>query len=187
MEDRPKSFWSFILFTFISVQGASIDLLVVLSVGVFYYFIKDTHCPREILLIAWVVGWIFILTPLVASYKLFGLVQKRLPNVLTTKTLPNRTGALDFICLLEPSELFSHGNLVSFYYDEDSYERIIGIGQVINIQENGIIQVIMSQQVEGHEGVISQLKIANTDTLKKVKIKPTIPVVDLMLPGLAGE
>ncbi|MGG3802522.1 hypothetical protein [Metabacillus fastidiosus] len=87
-----------------------------------------------------------------------------------------RTKKEEVICLLEKSTLFSHGISVSFYYtDEHNFEQLICIGTVINIQENGIIQVKIEDYFDVHEDIIVKLKNNEKHLVEKVTVKPTVP------------
>lgn len=82
----------------------------------------------------------------------------------------------EVICLLKSTKMFSHGIIVSFYYtDEHNFEQLICMGTVINIQENGMIQVKIEEEVDGHEDILTKLKNNDKQLIKKVAVKPTVP------------
>jgi hypothetical protein len=45
------------------------------------------------------------------------------------------------LCLCYPNSYLTHDTLVSFYHSINNYEKLIGYGYVVNIQNNGIIQI----------------------------------------------
>jgi hypothetical protein len=80
------------------------------------------------------------------------------------------------LCLLEASELFSHDTVASFYYlEEGGFETLIGIGIVINVQDDRRIQVQMTRAAEGSEQIVARLAANDNSALGKVRIKPTVP------------
>ena len=45
------------------------------------------------------------------------------------------------LCLCEPNSVLSHDSIVSLYLIENGFENLIGYAIVINVQENGYIQL----------------------------------------------
>ncbi|HEY3398871.1 MAG TPA: hypothetical protein VGM19_14545 [Armatimonadota bacterium] len=79
-------------------------------------------------------------------------------------------------CLLQPSNLFSHGIAVSFYHlDQDSFEELIGLGTITNIQADGKILAVMTDRVEAQGAIASQLADNNGDVVRKTVVKPHVP------------
>lgn len=79
------------------------------------------------------------------------------------------------LILLSPSSIFSHGIIVSLYYtDEFQFERLICIGTVLNIQENGKIQIRVHQMIEGQDDVVLKLSQNDCSVLKKITVKPNV-------------
>jgi hypothetical protein len=89
---------------------------------------------------------------------------------------------------LEPSELFSHGNAVSFYLkDEDGFEVLLGVGSVMNIQDDERILVVMEKATDGHEEAIHALMNNDKRLLERLRVKPSIPHVELARLMAGGE
>lgn len=109
------------------------------------------------------------------AYKLFIKQKNILPSVIEGRT-PYRENA-EVLCILEPSEIFFHDMLVSFYYlENENFEILIGIGKVILIQENNKnIQVEMNYYSPEYTNQIEQLKSSNSEIIKKIIVKPYIP------------
>jgi len=77
------------------------------------------------------------------------------------------------VCLLTPSELFSHEMLVSFYYrDGNSFERMIGAGHVEIIQEDRLIQVILLVSDPIYQSILNQLAENDENIKRKIRVKP---------------
>ena len=146
---------------------------VILAIILGFIFWKSL--PSKTVPLFWVVlcgAFIFILfvTLSNALYEIYKN-KSQLPKVITSIYESNK-----LIILLRPSDLFSIGTLVSFYYlDENNYERAIGMGCVLNIQnENKIIQVELTKYSKGKEDLIQKIKNKNKDILNKLLVKPHI-------------
>ncbi len=98
----------------------------------------------------------------------------RLPSLIQVRKAEDCDNGAGALCLLNPSELFSYNCLVTFYYSHEGYERPIGCGEVVNIQDNKIIQVKLTYVFDGQEEIIKKLNQNNAECLKKVYIKPVI-------------
>jgi len=79
------------------------------------------------------------------------------------------------------SRLFGVNILVTIYYVEglgsgqnEYFERAIGIGRVINIQENGLIQVLAPREVSNHAELWQRIRSRDMATLSRIIIKPSI-------------
>lgn len=118
-----------------------------------------------------IITFLTITTLIHALYETF-VSKSILPKVITSLEQNKK-----LIILLKPSELFSIGTIVSFYHkDENNYEKIIGLGSVLNIQDNDkIIQVELSKPLLGKQGLITKIKRKNKDVLQKLLIKPYVP------------
>jgi hypothetical protein len=83
--------------------------------------------------------------------------------------------------VLERSELFGVNILVTVYYIEQLdrgqgqvFERAIGIGRVANIQQNGLIQVLVLKEVPSHVELWQRIRNHETAILSQIVIKPSI-------------
>lgn len=116
---------------------------------------------------------------LMLTFDLFDQIQNnRNPHVLTTFKYPSG----DLTILLSKSELFSHDTLVSIYFKGDeSFEQLIAFGSVVNIQEDGKIQIGFAAILNGNSDLISKIESKNIDVLKKLTIKPNVSKAYLQL------
>jgi hypothetical protein len=95
----------------------------------------------------------------------------RLPKIIRVINRPEN----NMICLIEPSDLLSFGDIVSFYVLQNDYEELIGTGIVLNKQENGFIQVLFNNHLPAHEEVIEQMGGNNKDVISNVLVKISTP------------
>jgi len=79
------------------------------------------------------------------------------------------------ILLLEPSRNFSVDTLVTIYLrEEHQFEMEIGGGVVLNVQENGPIQVAFDRIIHGHEDEYQAILDNENFDLRKLVVKPFI-------------
>lgn len=104
-----------------------------------------------------------------ATYKESGIT---LPSVKqATQYGTNQSGIL----ILGPSKLFGHNSIVAIYYTEDQFERLIGVGTVSNIQENGLIQVAVEQHLPECDEIWKAILLNKADKIKNLIVKPYAP------------
>lgn len=99
----------------------------------------------------------------------------RLPRIIEGRSPISQNINAIALCLLEPSEFFSEGILVSFYYDKENFEQLIGFGEVVNVQDNKIIQAEMIYIFRRYEDIVEKIVNNNFKCLKQIRIKPSIP------------
>lgn len=99
-----------------------------------------------------------------------------LPRVLHARNGPTTpSGSTTILLLLEPSDLFGHGSLVSVYHmDSSDFEELIGVGYVRNVQEDRKVQVLFECR-DPHGDAGSKLSSNDAALLKRVKVKPSAP------------
>lgn len=76
--------------------------------------------------------------------------------------------------LVNPTPLLSYDAIVSVYYLEDDIERLVGVGKVINVQENKMIQIIITHDYD-FEDSLNKLMKNSKDDLNKLILKTSIP------------
>ena len=109
----------------------------------------------------------------------------RLPCVIYSRKGAGVFEDYSVVCLLEQSELFSHGVAVSFYFkDAGEFEVLIGTGLVLNVQDDRRIQVGLKHIGNGQEATVSKLQENNSDTLQRLIVKPNVP--DLFMNSRVG-
>ncbi|VVB86129.1 Uncharacterised protein [uncultured archaeon] len=165
-----RNFWSLIWLSFLKIQGILIGIIALAVSVLVWLFSPNINISLGLVLPVLILCIITILIFAYAAYESFKLSERILPKIIYGTTLQAKV-----LCLLEPSELFSHDTLVSFYYVENSFEKLIGIGTVINIQEDGKIQVSMTNPVQGFDEIITRLGQNDNTILDNIKVKPNIP------------
>ncbi len=100
----------------------------------------------------------------------------RPPRIRTVLRLPQEGENAPLLCIVEPSDLFYHDALVSIYCtDQFGVEHLIGIGTVVIIQDDGLIQVELIRPIETQREVVELLRNNNASTLERTKVRPNVP------------
>ena len=131
--------------------------------------------PDDSISLKWALSVLALLLILLAfsgriAYQYFQKAQNILPKLILVKTIEN----MGVICLFEPSQLYSHNAIVSLFFDDEGYERLIGLGYVFNVQEDKHIQILITRWMSGQEEIRGKLEDGNAQVLEKVIAKPNI-------------
>ena len=103
------------------------------------------------------------------AYQYYQRTQNILPKLIRVETIKT-----EVIWIFEPSELYSNNAIVSLFFDDEGYERLIGLGYVFNVQEDKHIQILITQWISGQEEIKDKLEANNAQVLKKVIAKPYV-------------
>jgi len=94
---------------------------------------------------------------------------------------PDDTEQQAITLIVGRSRQFGVNIFVTIYYEEslgvgssEIFERAIGIGRVVNIQENGLIQVQVLRQMPGQSGLWQRIRSCEPAILAHVMIKSSI-------------
>ncbi|MGD0596931.1 MAG: hypothetical protein ABSA64_05340 [Sedimentisphaerales bacterium] len=120
-----------------------------------------------ILILLFLVWWIFRVAWMI--YEQSGI---KLPSV---KQVTFYDGSKTPILILEPSPLFSYNSIVAIYYNEDEFEKLIGIGSIINIQRDGQIQVSIIETISEDKNLWNPILESNSKKIKYLLVKPNAP------------
>lgn len=97
-------------------------------------------------------------------------------------------GAVPLLLLLESSSLFGPGVLVSVFHNERRsekriLERLIGLGYVLNVQADGLIQVEILAETPHQAEIWRRIKSREISALREIVVKPSFPREGLGLLG----
>lgn len=171
-----KTFWGLLWSSFKETQGCfSMILAVVLP----FVLLRVTPTSTVSLTLALPIAIVFVVVIAAlanAAYESFQMSRRILPRIVYATKPHSQIVRATALCLLEPSELFSHDTVVSFYYiGHEGFEQLIGIGAVVNIQEDGRILVELDYPSEGHEETVNKLAQNDSEVLNKTRVKPSVP------------
>jgi hypothetical protein len=174
------SLWRLLAVSFFKTQGPLIAGLGLLLTAISWLVPLDTHAAVSLLaVVRWTVPMVVFVAMFLATL-LYALVLGRnmsqLPRVLYARgVFPSSGDGEATLLLLEKSELFGHDAVVSMYHlGEKGFEELAGVGHVLNIQEDGKIQVLIDNVVACHE-IFSKLAGNDATVLAKVRVKPSAP------------
>ena len=112
------------------------------------------------------------------SIQNFNRISNILPKVKYARAPTELYSGSKAILLLDNSDIFAHEALVSVYLLENDFERLIGVGFILTIQANGLIQVLVNKAIEDKGGSIWESICRNDATvLSRLHVKPSIPKI----------
>lgn len=172
---KPNSFAALLWQAFLDVNGWLLGLI-----GAFLSIATLALKPGwvvplwllALILVLWVLS---VATLLRAGVSAWGMAAKRLPEVRQVVSPPDSYQGVERLLLLAPSELFATGMMVSVYVDASGYERFCGIGQVMTIQENKLIQVGLLSGHNPDPELLEQLARGEATFLRSVVVRPNVP------------
>lgn len=164
--------------SFLRIHGVPVILLgICLGVISFIYSPTDSLSLKVVVPIS-IVSFLLLVTLIDNSIQNFKKISNILPKVKQARVPPSLYSDAIAILLLEPSDIFAHETLVSIYYLENDFESLIGVGFILTIQENGLIQVLVKKAIEEQGKNIWESICRNDVTiLSKLQVKPSIPKV----------
>ena len=148
-----QSFWKKFWWSTRRSYGALVVILSMPLALLLWYFPPTTRVPLGMVIVTGTLGIAILLTLAHMAYSAIQELSGRLPRVIHSRKGPGAFEDYLVVCLLEQSELFSHGVAVSFYFkDSGEFEVLIGIGLVLNVQDDRRIQVGLRQVAKGTRG-----------------------------------
>lgn len=170
-----RSFWGLIYDSFLRINGWLFGGLGLALTVAAFFFTPENKVPVGWFVAAGTLSIVVIVVLYDASRTSWKASQRGLPAVRRTLEPPDIYQGIEKILIVEPSELFGVDVLVSIYITEDEYERLIGIGRVLNIQTNGYLQIGISTLTETSGELIDKLKSNDSAFLKRLLVKPSVP------------
>ena len=165
-----KNLVGLIWLSFRRVQGPLLAVLAIILAIVLWQFSPNKKVGLDIILPIGILVIVLIITLFESVYEALKMNRYILPKMILGREMSSQ-----LICILEPSPLFSHDALVSFYFN-DGFEQFVGFGRVINVQEDGKIQVILINSLPDHSDIIKKLSLNDSTILSKMIVKPTVPM-----------
>jgi hypothetical protein len=145
---------------------------VVLAIITFFTIPATSSLPVRYAILVILIALCLIIWLFDASWSAFNRKSNVLPSVICAREAPKSFKKAIALLILESSEFFSYDSVVSIYSVENEIEILVGVGKVINIQENKKIQVLVTHRIEEIDwNLILQ---NNVNELRKLIIKPTV-------------
>lgn len=172
---RTNSFSNLIWSSVIKSWGPVVALLGIALVFMSYFYApaQDT-IELKWFLIVLCVGFLLLVIFARAAWEAHENQIVRLPKIMYVKEPPKAFSNAFALFLVEPTPLFSYDAIVSIYYLEDGVERLVGVGKVINVQNDLKIQVLVLKDYDFGDKA-EAIKNNSKDELKKLIVKSSIP------------
>lgn len=173
-----NSFTKYFYNSFKETKGYVLALLGIV-ISIIFWILKPSDTIDLKIFIPIVIILLLLLIILFnLSYSLFQKSQNLNPKVVQGRQPPKFQKDSKALLLLEKSELFSQDAVVALFYNDEGYERLIGAGFVLSIQNNGIIQVVISKALDDNDDSIWNKLISNDSVaINKILVKPNVPKI----------
>lgn len=172
---KNNSFGNLLWSSALDTWGAVVSLVGVGLAFASYFFPPST----EVVALKWlliVISISLMLIVILARSAWEGYSAERImpPKVIYVKDPPRAFTNAFALFLTEPTNLFSFDAIVSIYYREDGVEKLVGIGRVINVQDDFKVQILVFKDYDfgGHSTAIME---NSKDALGKLLVKSSIP------------
>jgi len=151
--------------------------ILALLISVFSFNLSRTDNVTLGVLFPFAIVTLVLLCALIdLSIRMFNKAQKRLPKVVQGRSPPSQFPNAAALLLLEHSDLFGHETVVSIFYRSDDFEEFIGLGYVLTIQENGLIQVVVNRSLgENRDQVWASVRANDANCVRRLLVKPSFP------------
>ncbi len=190
-----RNFWGLLWQSFQEINGLLLGLLGICISLLAWFISKDTKIGIIWLIIIVILVVILIWTLLNAINKLLNqnrqleldlqtekddnknlfseLETIKFPKITYTKKEENE----QILCLLSKSSLFNINQFISVVYqDENGYESLIAVGEIINVQTDGNIQARIQSpsQLRSSRDIFDRLGNNESVIKERIIIKPNI-------------
>ena len=164
--------------SFTRIHGVPVTLLSI-GIGVIAFVFSPTDkVSLKVVVPLCVIAFLVLITLIDNSLQNWKKISNILPKVKQARTPTALYDGAKAILLLEPSDIYAHETLVSVYYLENDFERLIGVGFILTIQGNGLIQVLVNKTIEEQgENIWESICQNDVTVLSKLHVKPSIPKI----------
>ncbi len=140
----------------------------------FFVTPESDFVPMNVFIVCVFVAMIIIGILLRAAFEASSNSTLILPKVRKILDAPAGYKNYSALFLVDPSNFLSHDSTVSIYSIDDDFEQFIGLGVVINVQNDKKIQIVVLN-AEDSQSLIDSLKSNKRHDLDRLVLKPTIP------------
>lgn len=169
------SFGNIILESAIKSWGGILTFLsFAIAILVFYLVPDKSSILLKNILPAIIIVFFLAVVGFRAAWSAWQSDKQELPRVIYVKEPPKAYQSACALFLTDPTPLLSHDAIVSVYYLEDDLERMVGVGKVINVQNDKKVQILVTDNYDFDEKLDDILKNSK-DELKKIIVKASVP------------
>ena len=157
---------------FKDIRGFVVTFVSILLTFIVFYFLPTDVLSIKVLLPIGLFSLILIIVLFNYSISLYQQTSNVLPKVTRGSKPPAIVNNALALLLVEDSPWFSHEVMVSVYQEQSDYEQLIGYGYVLNIQENKMIQVVVTADIAQEPELWSSIASNNSDIVERLLVKP---------------
>jgi hypothetical protein len=155
--------------------GSVFAIVSLISSFLLYFLVPDTDTIKvNAFLVTVFAAFAIIVFLLRALYDANLDAEINLPKIRKVLKPPNSYEKASALLLVDPSALLSHDSSVTLFMLEDDYELLVGVGVVINIQNDKKVQVALFKN-EDSQQLVDQLKENKKHDLERLVLKPSVP------------
>lgn len=177
-----KNFGDLIWSSFFEIQGVLIGFLGIGITIVLSRFSFKTQIPLDLVIGIALFMLLVVVTLIKASYQSFKTAQELsqlqklvIPKILYVSKEPSSQAPFQLRCLIGNSPLFSNDTCISFYYtDDEGFERLIGMGVVLTVQDNGKVQALLDIPILGYQAILEKLGNNDLKIISRTVVKSNI-------------
>jgi len=122
-----------------------------------------------------VVAFILVVSSIDLSVRTFRMSAAGLPSVLAGLSPPANIESAAGILLLSATNELSHDALVSIYRKENDFEVLFGVGHVLTVQEDGKVQILVTDVERQHADEAKKIGQNDAGFLRNLIVKTAIP------------
>jgi hypothetical protein len=175
---RPPTFSGHLWRSFRSTYGPPVTVGSAIVTTIAWLTPPPTTVPFPVFLLFGLMTLIVTLTFFDAARTAFDAPSYGLPAILAFTSPPAEYQNVRALCLTEASMLFSQDTRVSFYHLDDShFELLVGLGRVLIVQQDGSLQIALTEIVPSQDGLLESLVRNDKRVLSRIIVKPTVPVL----------
>jgi hypothetical protein len=170
-----KSFGTLVWEALCKTWGGIITFIAfIASIGAFYIIPENTTIELNIILPILICGFFIIVLMSRVAWDAHQNVQTNSPKVIYVKDPPKAYENACALFLLAPNQQLSHDAIVSVFYLEDELERLVGVGRVINVQDDKKVQVLITANYDFGDR-LAPIKNNSKKELDKLIVKTSVP------------
>tara|TARA_Y100000310_G_scaffold14871_1_gene14933 strand:+ start:801 stop:1337 length:537 start_codon:yes stop_codon:yes gene_type:complete len=144
------------------------------SIAVYFVIPKADTVAMNVFFVIIMFSVALIIVLLRAAYDANIDANVILPKIRRVLDPPKSYEKASVLLIVDPSNYLSHESSVTLFMLEDDYEQLVGVGVVINVQNDKKVQVAIYKNEESTE-LISQLKENKKHDLERLILKPSVP------------
>lgn len=149
--------------------------LISLSATIIAFFIvpNETVIQVRFAMIVFMACFFITIIALRTAWLAYQLSNSPSPKVIYVKDAPKPYCDCHALLVVDPTLLLSNDAIVSIYYLE-SFEKYVGLGKVINVQDDKRIQIVVTHNYN-FEDKLNKIMSNSKEELERLVIKTSIP------------